>query len=130
MKYIALIAGLLAMSAAPLAAQGFRAENRVMVSGDASGFVVPNGGGFGARGIWCTAADFARNGLGARGVARLDVAEASQSGQSGPVRFTLDPTGLTPVPVTLTGSSFRRAGSNLSIDHAYSFCADVRLINR
>ncbi len=136
--YNALIFGLVLAGvglAAPLAAQGYRAENRVTVNPLPGGsFEVIEGGGYGARGMWCAAADYARDVLGARGTARVYVKRARGPSQTVPGRkgavFTLDPTGLDPVPVTITGSSTRRPGSNLSVDHAYSFCADSRLSNR
>ena len=80
--------------------------------------------------MWCAAADYARDVLGARGTHRIYVARDRAPGQRGPVRFTLDPSGLTPVTVVLTGASIRQAGANLSVDHAQSFCADFRLTNR
>lgn len=122
----------IALCAGPAAAQTFRAENRVLVTPVAGGFEVANGGGFGARGMWCAAADFARRVRGARGTDRIYIAEGRKPGlgQRAPVRFTLDPTGLNPSPVTIVGSSLRRAGSTLSVDHAYVFCADAKVINR
>lgn len=116
----------------PLYAQEFTAENRVAVTGVAEGFEVVNGGGYGARGMWCAAADYARTILGARGNARMFIAEGRTPGlgQRAPVRFTLDPTGLDPSPVFIVGASLRRAGASLSVDHAYQFCADARVINR
>lgn len=116
--------------AAPLSAQTFRAENRVTVTPETGGFSVLNGGGQGARGMWCAAADYARDVLGAAGAQRIYVAEDRARGQRGPVRFTLDAAGLTPSRVSILGSSIRTAGANLSVGHAFSFCADFKLINR
>ena len=114
----------------PASALTFRAENRVTVTAAAGGSDVTNGGGLGARGMWCAAADYARDVLGAWGTQRIYVARDRASGEGGPVRFTLDPSGLAPVAVLIVGVSIRRAGANLSVDHAQSFCADARLINR
>ena len=127
-----LSAAALAMLAVPVAAQGFRAENRVTVLPAPGGFDVQSGGGFGARGMWCAAADYARDALGARGGQRIYVAVGRRPGlgQRAPVRFTLDPTGLTPQSVFIVGSSLQTAGSALSVDHAFSFCADAKVINR
>lgn len=121
-------------SLVPLAghAQVFRAENRVAVVGVADGFEVRGDGGLGARGVWCAAADYARDVLGAHGFARLYIAEgrAPGLGQRDPVRFTLDPTGLRPTPVFVVGASLRTAGATLSVDHAQTFCADSKLLRR
>jgi hypothetical protein len=124
--------GMALMLASPLSARPFQAENRVTVVSAPGGFDVQSDGGFGARGMWCAAAHYAREVSGAEGTARLYIAQGRTPGlgQRAPVRFTLDPTGLIPAPVTVVGASLRRAGSTLSVDHAYSFCADARLINR
>lgn len=113
--------------AAPLSAQTFRAENRVEVTPVSGGFAVRDGAGFGARGMWCAAADYARDVLGARGTQRIYIAEERARGQRGPVVFTLDSKGLIPSSVTIVGNSIRTAGSNLSVDHAQTFCADSKL---
>lgn len=120
------LAGALAL---PASAQTFRAENRVNVTPVAGGFAVADGNGFGARGMWCAAADYARDRLGASGTQRLYVAQDRPSGTRGPVVFTLDATGLTPSRVFSVGSSIRTAGANLSVDHAQTFCADFKLRN-
>ena len=118
--------------AAPVAAQDFRADNRVQVTAVPGGFAVADGGGFGARGMWCAAADYARQVLGASGISRVYVAEGRRPGlgQRAPVKFTTDPTGLTPSPVFVVGASLRRAGASLSVDHAIQFCADAKLSRR
>lgn len=117
-----------ALLATPLAAQSFRAENRVIVTPTSTGFTVPDGAGHGDRGIWCAAADYASRVLGARGTQRVYVAEDRTSRQ--PAAFTLDSAGLTPRRVFIVGGSARRAGSSLTVDHAMLFCADARIINR
>lgn len=122
--------GLALALAMPVAAQTYRAENRIAVVGYDLGFDVANGGGHGARGIWCAAAAYARDVRGAAGPQRIYVADDRAKGQRGPVRFTLDPTGLTPSRVTILGTSFRSAGANLSVGHAISFCADFKLNRR
>lgn len=129
-KAVTLIAALTVSTA--LLAQEFRAENHVFVVSVAGGFDVVDGGGYGARGIWCAAADYARKVLGASGTARIYIAEGRPPGlgQRAPVRFTLDPTGVDPSLVTIVGASLRKAGASLSVDHAYQFCADAKLINR
>lgn len=121
---------LTAALAAPLGAQTFHAKNGVTATPDAGVFSVANGGGLGARGMWCAAADYARDVLGANGSQRIYVAEDRARGQRGPVRFTLDATGLTPSRVSIIGASIRTAGANLSVGHAISFCADFKLRSR
>ena len=116
----------------PAAAQAFRAENRVTVLPAPGGFDVQSGGGYGARGMWCAAADYARDVLGARGSEALYVAQGRRPGlgQRAPVRFTLDPAGLAPRSVLIVGSSLQTAGSTLTVNHALGFCADAKVINR
>ena len=129
------------MMAIPLALAGFvpaaeaapfRAENRVTVTSAELGFDVRGDAGFGARGMWCAAADYARRALGVAGTERIYIAEARTPGlgQRGPVRFTLDAGTLPRSEVFIVGSSLSTLGANLSVDHAYSFCADAKVINR
>ena len=133
-SYLIHIALALAL-ATPLAAQSYRAENRVTVNPLPGGsFEVIEGGGFGARGMWCAAADYARDVLRARGTTRIYILGPRGNSLTVPGRkgviFTLDPKGLTPEPVFIVGASLRRPGANLSVDHAYTFCADYKLRNR
>lgn len=128
--YRTLTAALAALTlAAPAGAAPFRAENRVSVTAAPGGFLVHGGGGQGARGMWCAAADYAREVLGAPQTQRVYVAQDSPRGLGlrQPVLFTLDPSGLTPSRFLIVGGSVGRAGANLLIGHAYSFCADHRL---
>jgi hypothetical protein len=117
---------------APVAAQSFRAENHVVVTGVTGGFEISSGGGYGARGMWCAAADYARDVLGAAWADRIYIAQGRSPGigQRAPVRFTLDSTGLNPKSVFIVGMSLRQAGSNLTVSHAYQFCTDAKVINR
>ena len=57
---ILLTAMLAAILASPLAAQTFRAEGGITVTPVPGGFSVPDGGGMGARGMWCAAADYVK----------------------------------------------------------------------
>lgn len=108
-------------------AQTFKADNRVLVQpAGANSFAVPSGGRFGARGAWCAAADYAMDVLGQRGTARIYVQKPLAS-PSAAVVFGLDPAGASPASVTSTSAALRVAGSNLSVDHAFQFCADARL---
>lgn len=123
----AFVACLLAAAVAtPAAAQTLRVERSVNVTGTASGFEVQNGGGLGARGIWCGAATYAQDVLGASDTTRIYV---GQTQARGPVAFTLNPAGLTPIAVSSLGASIRQAGANLSVAHASIFCNDFRLIS-
>lgn len=112
----------------PVAAEGFRAVNHVVVTAVPGGFDVAGGGGFGARGMWCAAADYAKRVRGARGVDRIYIAQGRTPGigQRAPVRFTLSSDGLTPASVFVVDASLRQAGANLSVDHAYGFCSDTQ----
>lgn len=110
-------------------AQDFRAENRVTVTPVEGGFQIADGAGFGARGMWCAAADYANDVLNARSNARIYVVGPRLSFDA-PVTFSLDPAGNDPKQVMILSQSLRVAGANLSLAHAQSFCADVRLINR
>lgn len=123
----AVIAALMATQAN---AATFRAENGVIVVPVPNGFSVTGDAGLGARGMWCAAADYARSREGAGNGQRLYVAEGRtpRQGQRSPVTFTLDPTGLTPSSITILGTSLTRPGANLSVGHAYGFCADSKLI--
>lgn len=110
-------------------AQTFRAENRVNVTPQSGGlFAVDTASRYGARGAWCAGADYAIDVLGANGSERLTVRSA-QSTNSGPVTFGLGAGNTTPVGVTGTSAALRTAGSNLSVNHAFQFCHDARLIN-
>ena len=117
------------LGALPASAQDFRAVNRVDVTPVDGGFQTADGAGFGARGMWCAAADYARNALNARSNARIYVVGLRQSFDA-PVTFSLDQGGNDPKQVLILARSLRVAGANLSLAHAQGFCADVRLINR
>lgn len=116
--------------ALPATAETFKAKNRVEVKPVAGGFEVLGDAGFGARGMWCAAADYARRALKAKGGDQLYVAQPRTPGlgQRGSVVFTIDPAGLTPSSVLILGSSLRTQGARLSVGHAYQFCADGNLI--
>ena len=125
--YVGAVAAVLLAGAA--SAQTFKAENGVLVNPIANGFSVTGDAGLGARGIWCAAADYARRHVGARSAQRLYIAEGRTAGlgQRSPVQFTLSSEGLTPSSVFVLGASLSKAGANLSVGHAYSFCADGKL---
>lgn len=123
------LAATLAIAASVADAQTFRAENRVNVTPQGGGlFSVETSTSFGARGAWCAGADYAIDVLGARGTERLTVRGAKAS-NSGPVTFGLGAGDTSPVAVQSVSAALRTAGSNLSVNHAYQFCHDARLIN-
>lgn len=128
-KFSMALAAALTLTAGIADAQTFRAENRVTVTDQGNGlFSVPSGNRYGARGAWCAASDYAQDVLNARGTDRLYV-RMPQTTNSGPVTFGLAPGNTTPVSVTGVSSALRTAGANLSVDHAFQFCYDARLIN-
>ena len=139
-KITATIAGVIAATTFAVStaeAQSFRAYNRVIVNPVSSTTFetiesVDNNNG--ARGLWCAAADYAINRLGASGTSRLYVQtprgnSVTEPGRKGVVFGLSTPAGTPPVSVTSTSAAMRIPGSNLSVDHAYQFCYDSRLIN-
>ena len=99
-------------------AQSFRAYNRDIVNPVSPGtFEAIEGARCGAQGRWCAAADYALKRLGASGTSRLYV----QSPRGASV--------TAPVSVGATSSASRTPGANLSVDHAYQFCYNARIIN-
>ncbi|KEJ89285.1 hypothetical protein [Sulfitobacter donghicola] len=117
------------LMAGPAAAQSFKATNGVIVRPAGNGFSVTGDGGFGARGIWCAAADYALRNERARNAQRLYISKPRKPGlgQRDPITFTLNPQGLTPVSASILGASLRQKGANLSVGHAIGFCADHKL---
>lgn len=109
----------------PLGAQAYTAQNGINVQASGSGFTVTGSDGFGARGVWCAAADYARVAAGAPTSKRLYV--QGQSGNGRTVRFSLSPRGVTPTKVTSLGRSISTPGANLTIGHALGYCADRKL---
>ncbi len=118
--------------AGPLAAQGYPANGRLHFTPIENGVRIEGRTDHGARAIWCAAADYAREQLGARSDQDIYVSEPQVRGfgQPNAVSFTLDPTGLTPSEVFIVGPSLTRQGSRLSVGHALSFCPDLYLPNR
>lgn len=123
---------LLAILATPSFAQGYRPDGRLDFTPAPNGVTIAGTTGHGARGTWCAAADYALNQLGASRSQSLYVSEprTKGGGRNSVVSFTLDPTGLTPSSVFLTGGSLGRRGAELSVNHALTFCADLYLPSR
>lgn len=122
MKYVALAAML---AAAPCVASAFEAPTGVTVTPVENGFSVPDGGGYGARGVWCAAAAYAQRALHLPATARIYITGPRISGRS-PVVFSADPQGPTRGSVFITGQSLRQAGASLNLAHALGFCADAK----
>lgn len=130
LKQLSLIAAVALGAAGPTSAQSFKAENRVLVTPLADGlFSVPSATDMGARGTWCAAADYAMDVLGASGTSRIYVRVPPQT-NSGPVVFGMTPGNAAPVGVVGLSAGLRSVGGNLSVDHAFQFCYDARLVNR
>ncbi|WP_299411774.1 hypothetical protein [uncultured Sulfitobacter sp.] len=130
MRLIVQCAAFAAVMAGPAQAATFKAENGVRVVPVSGGFSVTGDAGLGARGMWCAAADYARSRAGAGNAQRLYIAQGRTPGigQRGAIVFTLNAAGLTPSSVTILGASLKKAGANLSVGHAYGFCADSKLV--
>ncbi|MEM7520340.1 MAG: hypothetical protein AAF307_04820 [Pseudomonadota bacterium] len=130
MRALSLIATvIISVSTLGAQAQTFKAENDVTVTPLGGGtFAAATLGRYGARGAWCAAADYAIDVLGAPGTARLYVTQPKTT-NSGPVGFSLSPGSTTPSAVSSTSAAIRTAGANLSVDHAFQFCYDARIIN-
>lgn len=125
MRRYLLLGAIALMTTAPVTASAFTAENGVSVTATANGFTVDGGNGFGARGMWCAAADYAIRQAGAAAGQRLYV--ANQSGNRNRVTFTLTRGDLEPSAVVSIGASISRPGAYLRVGHAYRFCADPKL---
>ncbi len=123
---------LTAVMAVPVSAQYYIPDSRLSFTPVPNGVRVAGNTGHGARGTWCAAADYARENLGAKGYQDLHVSEPQVRGmgRNNTVTFTLDPTGLDTSRVTIVGTSLSKRGATLSIDHALTFCADLRLPSR
>lgn len=117
------------LCASTTAADTFRADNRVVVTGQGNGlFSVPTASDFGARGAWCAAADYAIDVLKVSDRTRLYV-RVPKSSNSGPVVFGISPGSTSPTSVSGISSALSTPGANLSVNHAYQYCHDALLIN-
>ncbi len=116
----------------PAFAQGYSAGSGLRFTPLENGVRIEGETGHGARGTWCGAAEYMQAELGARGNQDIYVSEPRQRGfgKSNAVSFTLDPTGLTPSDVFIVGPSLTRKGARLSVNHALTFCPDLRLPSR
>jgi len=118
----------LSLVTTPVIGQSLHAQTELQVTPTSGGFLVENDGENGARGMWCAAGSYAEANGAASPRQRIYVAEARAPGlgQRDPVKFTLDPSGLTPQSVLLIGASFRQAGTSMSVQHALSLCHALR----
>ncbi len=111
-------------------AEPFRAESRVYVTPRGDGtFSIPASTPYGSVGAWCAAADYAIDVLRVAGTTRLYVLQP-QTLPSSDVIFGTSPRGVTPISTLTPSGGLRTPGANLSVDHAYQFCHDVRLRDR
>jgi len=122
MKHVILAAALVAT---PLAASAFEAVTDVTVTPVQNGYSVPDGGGYGARGVWCAAAEYARSELRLPATSRLYIVSPRTSPR-GPVVFSAEPQGTARNSVFITGQSLRQPGASLNLTHALTFCADAK----
>lgn len=123
------VAALALISGAALA-QSFNIRSPSAVTPvSADTFAIDAGGEYGARGTWCSAANYAFKDLGVRGNTRLFVLEGHQR-PSGRILFGIAPGATSPIGVSSIAAALKTPGANLSVDHAFGFCADVRLKNR
>lgn len=81
---------------------------------------------YGARGMWCGAADYALRVKGARGPERIYVKEPLTAGNNGYTVFTFDPTGLEPSRPSVLSKTVETPGANLSVQRAFAFCIQLR----
>ncbi|MGR3528851.1 MAG: hypothetical protein ACU0CQ_03815 [Sulfitobacter sp.] len=111
-------------------AQPYTAINRLKVvpltaAGD---FEVIENYGEGPRGIWCAAASYARDRLGAGGPAELYVKSSRGRSVSGlgrtSVVFTLNRSDLLVAPSKSYSISVNQPGLSLPVGHAVQFCQD------
>lgn len=81
---------------------------------------------YGARGMWCGAADYAMRVKGARGSDRIYVKEPLTRRSGGFTVFTFSPDGLTPSTPQSMSATVKTPGANLSVQRAFSFCIQLR----
>ncbi len=119
------------------AAQGFEAENELIVFPlTASSFEVIEANGEGARGIWCAAASYAQDRVGAAGGQRMYVKtprgpSVSVPGRTG-VTFTLNAADLASPPFKSYSVSVRKPSLNIGVGQAHEFCPihDLTMFDR
>ena len=97
---------LAALATTPAFAQAYVPNDRLTFTPTEGGVHISGSTGFGARGHWCAAADYALREMG--------------------VTFTLDPAGLTPSPVVILGGSLTKAGSAMTISHGITLCGGLQ----
>jgi hypothetical protein len=123
------LAGLLAVLPLAVSAQTYQAVNLLIVTPLAGGgFEVIEANSEGARGIWCAAASYAEDRLGAPTNAQLYVKMLRAPSVSGlgrrAVVFTIDPSLLSVPPSKSYSVTVDRVGLSLPIGHAIQFCSD------
>ncbi len=113
----------------PASAQTYQAINLLnVIPVDSSSFEVIEDNSEGARGIWCAAAGFAEDRLGANGPAELYVKRGrgpsvSLPGRKGVV-FTLQASQLNDPVIKSYSVTVDQPGLSLPVGHAIQFCKD------
>jgi len=128
MKTLTTACVLAALAMTPAFAQAYVPNDRLTFTPTEGGVHISGSTGFGARGHWCAAADYALREMGAQDGQKLYVSEprARGFGGDGGVTFTLDPAGLTPSPVVILGGSLTKAGSAMTISHGITLCGGLQ----
>ena len=116
--------------AAPVLAQTFRAVNRLyVVPLSADTFEVIEDRGVGGRGLWCAASDYVRAIGRDSSRKRMYILEPRGDAKTVPNRksvvFTLAPDDKLRNTPPSYSVSVTRAGENLEVGHAYTFCQAI-----
>ncbi len=124
-----ILAALCAILPIAASAQAYRTESwLVAVPLNAKDFEVIEDNGEGPRGIWCAAADFAKNRLGLPTSANLYIQTGLGPSVTTPghrsVVFTIDPERLSAKPNKGYSVSLKKVGYTLHVGHADNFCTD------
>ncbi len=117
-------AALVAAFAVPVAAQDYRASNRMVVSPQPDGSLVVSGQAeLWAASYWCAVGEYARRVLNLDPTTAIFVASPYQRGIR-TVTFGIDSGGATSAGVLVLGESIREAGSSISAGQAFGYCRD------
>jgi hypothetical protein len=127
MRHLFVLASICTLFALPAAAQEFRAINHMTVTPTGpQSFRVGGQAELWARDYWCAAGEYAIRRLRLPGNTRLYVVDPYVRGVR-TVGFATDPGNLTPQTALVLGNTLYNPGANLSVNHAYGYCADFRL---
>ncbi|MEM7522121.1 MAG: hypothetical protein AAF307_13955 [Pseudomonadota bacterium] len=120
------------LSTVPVAAQGYRAVNKLQVVPlNGGAFEVIEARGEGARGIWCAAADYVLARSGGGNGKRLYVKDPRGPAVTAPgrkgVTFTTNPAALGSAPTQSLSITVNTPGVGLPVNHAVQFCRDYQI---